>query len=441
MRHLQNVRKPPFGGFEGWRVGGFQAKGLGSWLRLRVDVVVGARPTARLNRQIGKPIVIDQQGKPGDHLFAVGQLRPIVLKNVAGGEAVGQFALADARQDRLRRYHLLSKPRAIEPPGVAFQIARKRDGAIECDRPHRPRAAVGQMVDESQRRHQLAVFGEMAFQGRMQVAGSDEPFQAGQPVSEDRRRRIVEGQIDAIVDGVEGRAEIGAGQVGEPFEDAEGTGPRIDVQRPLDILPVRRHVGPNRQAEPLNHAVVGSTTAQGGRDIGGGATRLRRTEKRQANGVDACAVPADAVEGVTLAAGPATQEEAARRDVLVTVEHLQQRHDFVAVDQNAVRVRADDFAKGFVGGIGHDEALRLRFDGGLQRRSGQIGVEVGFQFPRVRLLGGGGAKLEIVERGAIGVQFGDVVFERLLLQSLQRLQGFAHGGRLHNAGSTDHQRP
>lgn len=150
-------------------------------------------------------------------------------------------------------------------------------------------------------------------------------------------------------------------EVGEAAEDLPRLLPGQLVWRSIDLSPVAADIWPDQQPEALQQAIVTGTTLQGGAHISGQSTRLGRTEQRQAQRRDVQVKSAsDAVEGVAAVAVPGGELKTPGGSVIFTIEPFQQRHDFIPVDQQPVRVLAQELAQGFDTAVAADVAFQMR---------------------------------------------------------------------------------
>ena len=55
----------------------------------------------RLDGSLSEVVEVNEQAEAGAHLVSLGQVRPALLVNVAGGEVVSEVAALDVCEDRL----------------------------------------------------------------------------------------------------------------------------------------------------------------------------------------------------------------------------------------------------------------------------------------------------------------------------------------------------
>src|SRR5262249_32613872 len=113
--------------------------------------------------------------------------------NVAGGKAVLEIATADMLEDRLPRRQLGLRSGTINSPSVTLEVVAKRQSTEECVLGN-TLVAVGDVVDQRERRDQLPVFRKVPLQCRRHFARPQAPFEISAPTKEVIICRVVEAE-------------------------------------------------------------------------------------------------------------------------------------------------------------------------------------------------------------------------------------------------------
>src|SRR5438034_7375535 len=102
-------------------------------------------------------------------------MRPALLMDIAGGEALSEVPVSDVLQDRLGGRQLALMARAIDAPGMALQVVRGSQCLEQGALGNQSLPTIGEMIHQCQGRDELAIFREMALKGRREVTGMQPP--------------------------------------------------------------------------------------------------------------------------------------------------------------------------------------------------------------------------------------------------------------------------
>src|SRR5262249_20249685 len=115
--------------------------------------------------------------------------------NVPGGKTVLEIATVDMLEDRLPRRQLGLGSGTINSPSVTLEVVAKRQSAEECVLGNGATlVAVGDVVDQRERRDQLPVFRKVPLQCRRHFARPQAPFEISAPTKEVIICRVVEAE-------------------------------------------------------------------------------------------------------------------------------------------------------------------------------------------------------------------------------------------------------
>ena len=122
------------------------------------------RPSGR--RRACDVVEVGKQVQTGVNVVTVGQPAPVMLMDVPRGEPVAKIALADTGEDGLRGVQFDCVGRAVNPPCVALQIFGESQCLQQGDFGDIALPDIGDVIDQGQRRNQLAIFRKVAFECR-----------------------------------------------------------------------------------------------------------------------------------------------------------------------------------------------------------------------------------------------------------------------------------
>src|SRR5262249_60552554 len=115
--------------------------------------------------------------------------------NVAGGKAVLEIAMVDMPEDCLPRRQLGLRFGTVNSPSVALEVVGKRQSTEECVLGNGAAlVAVGDVVDQRERRDELPVFRKVPLQCRRHLARPQAPFEISAPTKEVIMCRVVEAE-------------------------------------------------------------------------------------------------------------------------------------------------------------------------------------------------------------------------------------------------------
>src|SRR5215470_7931724 len=118
------------------------------------------------HRGIGAEVIqINQQLEAQADVFAFREMCPPRSLNVAGGKAVLEIAMVDMPEDCLPRRQLGLRFGTVNSPSVALEVVGKRQSTEECVLGNGAAlVAVGDVVDQRERRDELPVFRKVPLQ-------------------------------------------------------------------------------------------------------------------------------------------------------------------------------------------------------------------------------------------------------------------------------------
>src|SRR5262245_21952835 len=224
-----------------------------------------------------------------------------MLMDVAGGESVPEVTSSDVSQDRLGGGQFGLVGRTIDAPSMTLEIVGECEGLEQWILGNRPLAGVREMIDQRQRRHELAILREMTLKGGREFAGTQLPFQVCPPVEEVLLAPLVEAQSRHLVI----RPFLGAElercvevDLGGLFKHLPRGLARLGVRVLVNVAPFAGRVGPNHEAKTLNESVAASAAVIGAADVFADPCGLSIAENRNARGLDMAMSAHDPVEGI-----------------------------------------------------------------------------------------------------------------------------------------------
>jgi hypothetical protein len=154
---------------------------------------------------------------------------------------------------------------------------------------------------------------------------------------------------------------LGFCELGDPFKDSPNHVPLYRIGPLVDVLPSDRLVRPDQPAEPLDQPISAGTIRVSATDVFGNLRGLSVAQYSNADRLNMNVTAGDAVEGVRLGTRPSAKIETSRNALLFAIEVLEQRDEFVTLDQEPGRIRyqqrADRLVARIIGAI--PNGLRL----------------------------------------------------------------------------------
>src|SRR5438034_9403198 len=98
-------------------------------------------------------------------------MRPALLMDIAGGEALSEVPVSEVLQDRLGGRQLGLMARAVDAPGMALQVVRGSQCLEQGALGNQSLPAIGEMIHQRQGRDEFAIFRKMPLKGGREVAG------------------------------------------------------------------------------------------------------------------------------------------------------------------------------------------------------------------------------------------------------------------------------
>jgi len=200
-------------------------------------------------------VELDQKVEPPANVVLIRQLRPAGPVDVASRKSVLEGAPTDVGQNRLGGDNVDRIRGTVDPPCVRLEVFGHSKRAKQRLSPDTARLALDEMVDQSQRRDELAVLGKVRLERRRQRIAAQSPLEPGSPLQELRRSFLIEAKKrDLVIRTLHGPqfARIGFGELGYPLEYPPNQISLFRVRILINVLPADRLVGPNQRTEALD---------------------------------------------------------------------------------------------------------------------------------------------------------------------------------------------
>src|SRR6516162_8137932 len=227
---------------------------------------------------------IDQQLEAQADMFAFCEMCPPRSLNVAGGKAILEIATVDMPEDCLPRRQLDLRFGTVNSPGMTLEVVAKRQSTEECVLGNGATlVAVGDVVDQRERRDQLPVFRKVPLQCRRHLARSQAPFEISAPTKEVIICRLVEAEAGHCLKRSPRCPQRERGrqvELASTLEDLPRPLPCRSVLVFINVAPFRHRIGPDHQTESLNQPITAGSAPVSAADVFADARRLGIAENR-----------------------------------------------------------------------------------------------------------------------------------------------------------------
>src|SRR5262245_54446290 len=287
-------------------------------------------------------VELDQEVEPPANMIVIRQLRPTGPVDVASRKSVLEGASTDVGQNRLGGDDVDRIRGTVDAPCVRLEVLGHRQRPEQRLSIYMAGLALDEMVDQGQRRDELAILGKVPLERGRQFIGAQSPLKPGSPVQELRRSLLVEpDEGDLVIWALHGPEleRSGLGELGNPLEYSPDQISLRQVRIFVNILPAGRLIGPHQQPETLDQPVAAGAIRICPADVFGNLRRLGIAQHPDANRLDMDVTTSDPIEGVRLRSRPAAQVEATRDTLFLAIEMFEQRDELVTLDEKPGRVR------------------------------------------------------------------------------------------------------